>query len=160
MENLSSCSTSSSELIWAEFLPQLPTEKSGIQRTSSPNTQLALLRTSRRIYREVGSRIYPSGLDPFLISTTPEYKYLSWITISNGKMHCPASQAQGFHIECQCNEKGGLKCGCCIYSRPKFTHQSQERHNQLKVVHDMILLVINRHSNKLVAESRPASCLN
>ncbi len=44
-----------------------------------------MLRTSRRIYREVGSQIYPTGLNPFIIYVTPEYKYESWVTLSNGK---------------------------------------------------------------------------
>jgi hypothetical protein len=73
------------DLIWTEFLPRNRVYETDRENNLTRNTDLAILRISYTIYREVGSMIYPNKGTPLIIIISPTYKYGSWITISNGK---------------------------------------------------------------------------
>ncbi|KAH8672742.1 hypothetical protein BGZ60DRAFT_527037 [Tricladium varicosporioides] len=120
-------------MIWREFLSKTHNETSEVQCTDSRNTKLAVLRTSRRIYIEVGSYIYPRARRPFIISVSPEYRYKSWITLSNGKKNATTwnlgslkeAEARGFlnmgrhrntfRVEIEAPDRGDAGQFICIF---------------------------------------------
>jgi hypothetical protein len=89
------------KMIWKDFMPQLPRSPRPTTDSSRPKTDLCILRTSRIIYEEVSAEIY--RVEILEISVFPEYKYSSWLTITNTqgaqwylKDH-PDAIPRGFH---------------------------------------------------------------